>query len=594
MVPPSPQYPITRRPVLKRTSIHSWRSFIEAQRLRMAHAEAVPQLALMGVVSGLIAGVIIIAFRGVVEAGATALFPMEDAESFENIAPEWRLCIAIAGGLAVGLLFHFARKSTHSVGVVHVIERLNHHQGYLPFRNAALQFAGAALAIISGHSVGREGPSIHLGAASGSLLACRLGLPNNSVRTLVGCGVAAAIAAGFNTPLAGIIFAMEVVLMEYTIIGFVPIILAAVSATALTRLVYGEGAAFFVYAYEWSTLKELLYVMTLGIAIGVLAALFIRLTLFVSTLSGNLSILPRMLIAGALVGLIAVPAPEVMGIGYDTVNAALLGELALATLALVVVAKLVATSACIGLGSPGGLIAPTLFMGASAGGLLGMASTDLFNTDISAGFYSMLGMGAMMAATLQAPLAAIIALMELTANPNFIMPGMTAVISAVLITRVVFRCPSIYQLVMQSRGLDYGNSPVAPALRRIGIASVMNRKFIEQQRKISRDAALSLLQRDLDWVVVWDRQILAALLPISDLARYVEQQADQGEIDLLEIPAQRRDLETTSIIASLQDALELLQRTGKEALCVTGAKASQSNRLYGVVCREDIESSYRG
>ena len=572
---------------------NTWRQFIEAQRLRMAYVDALPQLALLGIISGLLSGVIIILFRWTVEFGAATLFPMEDSEGFEVLPPQLRLVIAVAGGLMVGLLLHFVSVNTRQVGVTHVIERLNLHQGHLPFKNALLQFTSAALSIVFGHSVGREGPNIHLGATSGSLLARKLGLPNNSVRTLVGCGVAAAIAAGFNTPLAGVIFAMEVVLMEYTIIGFVPIILAAVSATALTRLVFGEGVHFFVYAYQWNTLNEFFYVLVLGVAIGIVAAVFIRLTVWISTVSQNLSIWLRLLIAGVVVGLIAVPIPQVMGIGYDTVNAALLGEMALATLAVIVIGKLLATSACIGLGSPGGLIGPSLFIGAAAGGALGWLTINIFDAQISHGAYAMLGMGAMMAATLQAPLAALLALLELTANPNLIMPGMTAVVSAVLVTRVVFGCPSIYQLLMQNRGLHYRDDPVTQALRRISVARVMHRKIIEAPREISQKVAVDSLHEDPHWIVVRDQGEVVALLSAPDLAHYVEEHQDQENIDLMEIPAMRKDLVKTSVVASLQDALELLEQSSREALYVTGTKGVGNEKIYGVLTKEDIEKAYR-
>ena len=559
----------------------------------MAYVDALPQLALLGIVSGLLSGLVIILFRWTVEIGAVTLFPMENSEGFESLAPQWRLIIAIAGGLIVGLLLHFVSFSARQVGVIHVIERLNLHQGYLPFRNAAVQFVSAVLSIVCGHSVGREGPNIHLGATSGSLLGRKLGLPNNSVRTLVGCGVAAAIAAGFNTPLAGVIFAMEVVLMEYTIVGFVPIILAAVSATALTRVVFGEGVHFFVYAYQWSTLNEFFYVLGLGIVVGIVAAAFIRLTVWISSVSQNTPIWLRLLVAGVVVGLVAVPIPQVMGIGYDTVNAALLGEMALATLALIVVGKFLATSVCIGLGSPGGLIGPSLFIGAAAGGALGWLTIDIFDAQISSGAYAMLGMGAMMAATLQAPLAALLALLELTANPNLIMPGMTAVVSAVLVTRVIFRCPSIYQLLMQNRGLHYRDDPVTQALRRISVARVMHRNLVEAPRQISRTVVMDTLRKDPHWIVVRDQGKPVALLSAPDLARYVEDHQDDEDLDLMEIPAMRKDLVKTNVVASLQDALELLEQSGREALYVTGAKGVGNEKIYGVLTKQDIEKSYR-
>ena len=559
----------------------------------MAHVDALPQLAVLGVFSGLVSGAIIILFRLVVDIGAATLFPMDTSEAYESIPPLWRFVIAVLGGLVVGILFQLANDNSRRVGVVHVLERLNYHQGHLPFRNAIMQFVGAALSIVFGHSVGREGPNIHLGATSGSMLGQTLGLPNNSVRPLVGCGVAAAIAAGFNTPLAGVIFAMEVVLMEYTIIGFVPIILAAVSATALTRLVYGEDVLFIVYTQQWNTLDEFFYVLALGVVVGTLAAAFIRLTLWISHLSRKLDIRVRLLLAGTVVGLIAVPVPQVMGIGYDTLNTALLGELAMLTLAMVVAGKLLATSACIGLGSPGGLIGPSLLIGASAGGLLGVLTNNFFGAGIFSGSYAIFGMGAMMAATLQAPLAALLALLELTANPNLIMPGMTAVISAVLVTRVVFRCPSIYQLILKTHDLDYHNDPVSQTLRRIGIVRAMDRKFNRMAATINRSEAVTLLQLAPHWVLVNDGDDVVALLSAADLNRYIDDNQDEHIIELLEIPATRKDVSRATVLASLQDALELLDESGKEALYVTGTKGQGLQRVYGVLTREDIEKSYR-
>ncbi|MDA9983063.1 chloride channel protein [Gammaproteobacteria bacterium] len=585
---------MSKRQIFPRTSTlrNRWHRLIEAQRLRMAYVDALPQLALLGVVSGLLSGAIIILFRLVVDIGAETLFPMDTSEAYESISPLWRFVIAVVGGLVVGILFQLINVGSRHVGVVHVIERLNYHQGHLPLRNATMQFAGAALSIVFGHSVGREGPNIHLGATSGSLLGQRLGLPNNSVRTLVGCGVAAAIAAGFNTPLAGVIFAMEVVLMEYTIIGFVPIILAAVSATALTRLVYGEEVLFIVSAQQWNTLDEFFYVLALGVTVGALAAAFIRLTLWISKLSSKLDIWVRLLLAGTFVGLIAVPVPQVMGIGYDTLNSTLLGELAVLTLAMIVAGKLLATSACIGLGSPGGLIGPTLLIGAAAGGLLAEFATATFGAGIFSSSYAIFGMGAMMAATLQAPLAALLALLEMTADPNLIMPGMIAVVSAVLVTRVVFRCPSIYQLALQSQGLDYHNDPVSQTLRRIGIVRAMDRKFARAPVNISRAEAITLLRQSPHWVLVSDGDDVVALLLAADLDRYISDNREDDAIDLLEIPATRKDVSRANIVASLHDALQLLNKSGKEALYITGAKGRGLQRVYGVLTKEDIERSY--
>jgi H+/Cl- antiporter ClcA len=566
--------------------------FFERQRLRMAHIEALPQLSLVGILCGLLSGAVIIVFRILVEGAQSSFLPAGTAEAYESLSDLYRVLLAVAGGLIIGVIFQFATSSTRQVGVVHVIERLSYHQGHLPFRNAVMQFIGAALSIVSGHSVGREGPSIHLGAWAGSSLGQRLGLPNNSVRILVGCGVAAAIAAGFNTPLAGIIFAMEVVLMEYTILGFTPIILAAVSATTLTRAVFGAEPAFIVPPLEWSSIAELPYVLIMGVIIGSLGALFIQLLLWTTRVFARHPIWIRTSFAGLLIGLLAVPVPEIMGIGYDTVNEALLGEIALATLALIVGAKLVATTVGLGLGLPGGLIAPTLVIGATAGGAMGALALIWIGDVSTPGLYAMLGMGAMMGATLQAPLAALIAMLELTANPKIILPGMIAVVSAGLMAQVVFGKTSVYRMLMLARGLDYRNDPIAQALRRVGVASVMDRNIIREPRQIRRTTAETMLKKEPNWIVVSHEGEAVALLPAADLAHHLKDN-DDDTIYLFGIPALRKDLSRTNVLATLQEAEDILQKTGTEALYVTGARGVSKRKIYGVLTRTEIEKAYR-
>ncbi|MEE8378859.1 MAG: chloride channel protein, partial [Gammaproteobacteria bacterium] len=209
-------------------------------RSRLASVDALPQLAILGLVSGVLVGIVIVLFRLAIENTQISFLPNGDTENYEALSATWRFGLPAIGGLVIGLVFQaLSHTGGVQVGIVHVLERLSYYQGHLPFRNFLLQFFGAAISIISGHSVGREGPSVHLGSASGSLLGQWLHLPNNSIQTLVACGAAAGIAASFNTPLAGVIFSMEVIMMEYTIAGFTPVILSAVSATAITRLVFG-------------------------------------------------------------------------------------------------------------------------------------------------------------------------------------------------------------------------------------------------------------------------------------------------------------------------------------------------------------------
>jgi CIC family chloride channel protein len=202
--------------------------------------DALPQLSILAVAVGLFTGIVILVFRATVDYILGSWILPQGSESFEALGFAERFALPVTGALLIGLGLSRLSTADRRVGVVHVMERLSRHQGHLPAKNAVVQFFGGILALISGQSGGREGPAIHLGAASASLLGQALKLPNNSMRTLVACGSAAAIAGSFNTPIAGVIFAMEVVMMEYTIGSFIPVIIAAVVTTVMTQTFFGN------------------------------------------------------------------------------------------------------------------------------------------------------------------------------------------------------------------------------------------------------------------------------------------------------------------------------------------------------------------
>ncbi len=569
---------------------------LERLRLRLAGFNAQPLLALLGLISGLISGVIIILFRKAIEISQTGILPDqragESTEDFELLSMAWRFFLPVSGGLILALMLFFFSRPGYRFGVVHIMERLAHFEGNLPIRNAVLQFFGAIVALVSGQSVGREGPSAHLGAAGSSLLGNYLLLPNNSIRTLVACGTAAAIAASFNTPLAGVIFSMEVVMMEYSIAGFTPVILAAVSATALTRWVYGSEPVFSVPPLEMYSMMEFPIILIMGIVLGALAAGFISLLHWVTENNSALPVWRRMIIAGVGVGLCGMFVPEVMGIGYDTVNNALHGNAALGGLLLIVFFKVLATSLSIGLGVPGGLIGPTLFMGATAGGVIGLL-TGYIPMEVShPGFYAMLGMGAMMGACLQAPLAALVTLLELTANPHIILPGMLAIVSANLTAKELFSKDSIFISQIRAFGLDYRNDPVAQSLRRLAVASVMDREYVTTKQVIDIGQAKELLQGAPRWIII-EKDESKLRMPATDLARFLEEYNGEEAIDLMEIPSQRQQLGAVHIRATLQEAKEIMEKSQAEALYVKRPIAPLVDRIYGIVDKEAIEKGYR-
>jgi len=565
-------------------------------RRSVASFDAVGQFAILGIFSGLVTGLVILAFRTLIEIPLD-IFLEGDFENFEGLSQHYYFLLPAAGAVCLAIFMTLLKPEYRRVGSVHVLERLARFQGHLPWQNAMVQFFAGIIALASGQSGGREGPAIHLGAAGSSLLGQYLTLPNNSIRVLVGCGAAAAISASFNTPMAGVIFSMEVIIMEYTIAGFVPVILAAVTATLINQLVYGAETAFSVpLTVANYSFYDLPFLLIEGILIGAVAALFVRLVTLIHS-HAPAAISARMLIAGATTGLLALLVPQVLGVGYDTVTLALDGNLALLVLLAACTFKILATATTVALGVPVGVIGPTIFIGAMAGGIIGTLVNLLMpETAASPGFYVMLGMGAMMGAVLQAPLAALMAVMELTNNSHIILPAMLVIIVANLTSSQVFKVRSIFITQMQMLGLEFRQNPLSMALNRASVASIMSRSFLRVAQVITLERARELSKAKPVWLLVDTSKGAAFILRTEDLSLYLaglDKDTDKGNVDLKEIPATRKDVRSIMLQATLSEALDSLNQTGVQALYVTRISAPMIDSAVGIINRSDIESYYQ-
>lgn len=561
-----------------------WQRFIDRELLRLSQDRAPVIMTVLGVITGLLAGAVVIAFRLLYESGQ-GVFLAGGPERFETLEGWQRLTLTLAGAALIGLYLQWLARADARTGIAYVIERTAYHQALLPVRNAIHQFVAGAMAIVSGQSVGREGPSVHLGGTAGSQVGQRFGLPNNSLRVLVACGTAAAIGASFNTPLAGVAFAMEVVVMEYTIAGFLPVIVASVVATALAHGVFGADIAFVIPALGLQGLHELPLVIGLGLAVGGLAALFIRALRMVSGLLRGWPVVARAALGGGIVGLIALPVPQVMGIGYDTLAATLNGEIGTGLLLAIIAGKLVATVAVLGLGIPGGLIGPTLVIGAAAGGALGLFYESLMSAPFGGmALYVLLGMGAMMGATLRAPLAALIAMLELTANPGVIMPGMLAIAAATMATRELFRTDSVYHLALGERGLDPRRNPLLQAASRLGVLQIIDTRLTVLAPAPTEEALHAGLAQGSNWLLqIGGDSTSARLYDAQVLARQLaDGQRPSGGDEVITLDAR----------ASLREALERLRTAQAEALVVTGRGGRDQTDFLGVVSRTAIQQAY--
>ena len=300
--------------------------------------------------------------------------------------------------------------------------------------------------------------------------------------------------------------------------------------------------------------------------------------------------------------------PEVQGIGYDSLEASLTGDLAVDVLLALVVAKLLLTAVTVASGIPIGIIGPVLVIGAAAGGLMGLFGGWLWpGRGADPGVYAMLGMAAMMGAVLQAPLAALMALLELTHNPNIILPGMLAVVVSCLTSRQLCRCDGFF-ISATRHGLHPLQQPLMQALSRVSVPAVMERSLERTPRMVTRERARALLARNPIWILIErssdDKPTLA--LKAADLARWLmeaesappddeaaEAQEAEEPIDLLEIPGVRLELAPIHLQATLSEAFERLNDQAVDALYVEHGNRPKQKRISGIITRGAIERYYR-
>lgn len=566
-------------------------------RHRLSHLDALPQLTLLGLISGVIAAIVIVLFRLAVE------FPLNfflegGSENFEGLAVQWRFLLPIIGAVILIGITSFFKPEHRQISVGHVIERLNNHQGQLPIQNWLLQFFGGVTTLLTGQSMGREGPAVHLGAGIASQLGQWMKLPNNSLRTLVGCGVASAIAASFNTPMAGVIFAMEVVLMEYTIAGFVPVMMASVTGAMVAQFVFGSEAVFAITSMKINTLKELPIIIIAGLFVALFAATIIRTQLWFND-KQHWPMPIRFLIAGTTTGAIAVFLPQILGVGYDTIESAILGEIGFEILIAILFAKILATAISTGFGLPGGIIGPMLFVGGILGGILGFLANLFFpETSASSSFYVLLGMAAMMAAVINAPLAALITVLELTYNPHIIFPTMLIIVIAVVATRQLFNCQGIFIAQLEANGYKATGGPVQQALIRVGVRSVMDINFKNCPTELSAARIRAILSQRPTWLTLENNEQEKTLLAAADISAYLdtleleEGEAEQEIINLLKAPCRKWQMKPINQQSNLYEARKYLQEDKADALYVERQASHFLSPVLGIITMDKIDSYY--
>ena len=380
------------------------------------------------------------------------------AESFAHL-PIWlRIVVPAAGGLAAGLVIYLGTRWQGKVTTTDYMEAVVLGDGKISARRSLVKCLSALFTIASGGSIGREGPLVQLASLVASVAGRWRHWSTPRLRLLVGCGAAAGIASAYNAPIAGALFVAEVVLGTLAMEIFGPLVFSSVIATLTIRGFIGGSPLYEIPPFKLNGNWEILPYAVLGIAVGLVAPWFIRLLRITEDFVGRLAapVYLKMCIGGLIVGALAAIHPEVCGNGYGGVNATLRGEWLWQTVAVILVFKVLATTATFGSGAVGGVFTPTLFIGAALGYLFGDAvqhvSTHLA---VNPSAFALVGMGAFLAATTHAPIMAIIMIFELTLDYQIILPLMLACVIGYY-TSASIEKRSIYAEALKRKGAgDY-------------------------------------------------------------------------------------------------------------------------------------------
>ncbi len=452
----------------------------------------------------------------------------------------WKIVAPATGGLIVGLIIHKFAREAKGHGVPEVMEAVALRGGRIRPRVVVAKLLASGVSIGSGGSVGREGPIVQIGSALGSTIGQWLKIDQRRLRTLVGAGAAAGIAGTFNAPVAGALFALEIILGDFGVAQFSPIVISSVAATVVSRYFLGDFPAFEIPTYSLIHSSELFAYAGLGILAGLVALAFIRTLYGLEDAFDRLRVYVPLkpAIGGAMIGIMGIWAPQIFGVGYEVITEALRGNLVWQFMLALVVLKIIAVSLTIGSGGSGGIFAPSLFIGAMLGGAVGTVVHFIWPTETAGtGAYALVGMGAVVAAGARAPLTAIIIIFELTGDYKIILPLMISSIIATLLATRLQRA-SIYTLKLLRRGVDIQRGRAINMLQHVlvseivrpaaavvapqdGIASLIS-KFIDLPGSTlcvtnERDRLLGIITPDEIRPVMKDPASLASLIIAEDL-----------------------------------------------------------------------------
>ncbi len=466
-----------------------------------------------------------IAFRLAIDAIQIVSYgaPSEEVYSTAIKLSWWHLLLApTLGGLAVGIFIHFCMAERRPLGVADVMESTALRGGYIRLRDGISAAVVSATSIGVGASVGREGPVVHLAATISSYLSTRLKLDRSMNLTLLGCGVASAVAASFNAPIAGAFFALEVVVGHYGLGAFAPVVISSVTGTIIARVHLGDFPAFTVPGLELTSYSELPLFILLGVVCAAIAIFYMSTIIGIGRALAK-SPIPRILLpacGGLSVGMMALIFPQVIGVGYETTNLALSGGFGASIFLLValVLAKTIASSVSLGCGFGGGVFSPSLCIGALSGAAFGLVIAILLpglNVDPNA--YSVVGMGAVAGAVLGAPISTFLIIFELTGDFGL---TVAVLLSTAVSTLVVKQSVghSMFTWQLKTRGVDISNAGEHAICQSIPVRQLVTKDFKKFAEETTKSALAEEILSDSkrEYYLVDENGILTGFLTFSD------------------------------------------------------------------------------
>lgn len=451
---------------------------------------------------GVAAGFAALFFRKGINWLQATLYGTDDVQNLHSfisgLSWYWVVLIPTLGGLVVGLILHHFTNDGRARSVGDVILGAAMHDGRVETKAGIASAFASWITLSTGGSSGREGPVVHMAGVISTWVSVRINADGITGRDLLGCAVAAGVSASFNAPIAGAIFALEVVLRHFAVHAFAPIVIASVAGTVINRIEFGGVTEFTLPAYgDLQFYAELPAFLLLGLTCGLVAVALMRGVFwaedFGNYLQGRTG-WPRWLrpaVAGALLGVLALWFPHIIGVGYETTSLALTGELVLHEAIVFAVLKVIAVSITLGGRMGGGVFSPALMIGALAGLGFGLIATSVFpDVSGSSSLYALAGMGAVAAAVLGAPISTTLIVFELTGDWQTGLAVMVAVsMSTALASRIVDR--SFFLTQMERRGVHLAAGPQAYLLAMFMVARIMRRP--DDSRAAEEEACWDLI-----------------------------------------------------------------------------------------------------